>query len=104
MALIKLNAINHLFTKISRPFLLNVEKFHTGIALNEDRDDNGPKRWLSYNEVIHPPQAPDEEQRPAVRYTNLSMSPRNLLISFALHSMSVIRELTLNTALGRCGT
>jgi hypothetical protein len=26
----------------------------------------GPKKWLQYNEKIYPPQAPEEERRPAV--------------------------------------
>lgn len=28
--------------------------------------ENEPKHWLSYNDVIYPPQEPGEERRPAV--------------------------------------
>jgi len=29
--------------------------------------ENGPKHWLSYNDVVYPPQEAGEERRPAVR-------------------------------------
>jgi len=36
----------------------------SSIKLGGKNDD--PKRWLSYNDVIYPPQEPGEERRPAV--------------------------------------
>jgi len=36
----------------------------SSIKLNNAKDD--PKRWLSYNDIIYPPQEPGEERRPAV--------------------------------------
>lgn len=30
--------------------------------------DNKTKKWLSYNDIVYPPQEPGEEKRPAVCY------------------------------------
>lgn len=38
--------------------------FSTSSGLLFKSDD--PKKWLSYNDVIYPPQEPGEERRPAV--------------------------------------
>ncbi|XP_067641544.1 large ribosomal subunit protein uL22m [Eurosta solidaginis] len=39
--------------------------FHTSDALNSkwNQGHHGPQKWLQYNKVVHPPQAPDEEPR-----------------------------------------
>ena len=60
-------------------FLLNLSKHLSGLpsclqsqihtspslqAFYNPRD--GPKKWLRHNKTIYPPQAPEEERRPAV--------------------------------------
>jgi large subunit ribosomal protein L22 len=54
--------------------------FSTSSSLLVKKED-GPKRWLAYNDVVYPPQAPDEEQRPAVSYflVGVVMCKQNLL-------------------------
>lgn len=37
------------------------------LAAGED-----PKKWLSYNDIVYPPQEPGEEKRPAVCYLILT--------------------------------
>lgn len=43
--------------------------FHTSNALQAryNKHNTGPQKWLQYNKVVHPPQAPEEEPRKAVR-------------------------------------
>lgn len=36
---------------------------------------DGPKKWLTYNDKVYPPQTPDEEPRPAV---SLALKKKNV--------------------------
>lgn len=36
------------------------------------KSDDKPSKWLSYNDIVYPPQEPGEEKRPAVCYLILS--------------------------------
>lgn len=40
--------------------------FHTTSIQKKNDDD--PTHFMSYNDIVYPPQSPDEEPRPAVRY------------------------------------
>lgn len=44
----------------------SIASIHTSLPLDAFLNSTGPKKWLKYNEKIYPPQAPDEERRPAV--------------------------------------
>lgn len=39
---------------------------HTSPRLNEEEIKEGPRKWLTGNDVVFPPQKPGEERRPAV--------------------------------------
>lgn len=66
MTLVKINIFNNLALKC-RPFLTQQSQSLHVSASNATSNDNNPKRWLKYNEIVYPPQASDEEPRPAVR-------------------------------------
>jgi hypothetical protein len=45
----------------------SIAAIHTSSSLDAALNKRGgPKKWLTYNEKIYPPQAPEEERRPAV--------------------------------------
>jgi hypothetical protein len=45
----------------------SVAAIHTSSSLDASLSNHkGPKKWLKYNEKVYPPQAPEEERRPAV--------------------------------------
>lgn len=50
---------------ISSAIVLN-SKLHTSAALNESEDPKGPRKFLSYNKKVYPPQSENEEPRLAV--------------------------------------
>lgn len=59
--------------------------FSTFSSLFAKKAEDGPKRWLRYNDAIYPPQAPDEERRPAVSYNNMILTIKPFyLITFVL--------------------
>lgn len=43
-----------------------VPKTDFGSSAAKGTSADGPKKWLAYNDVVYPPQAPGEETRPAV--------------------------------------
>lgn len=50
--------------------------FHVCAPLAAWASNNKPTKWPKYNKVIHPPQLPDEEPRPAVSVgTNVQKAP-----------------------------
>lgn len=36
------------------------------VTARYNKHNTGPQKWLQYNKVVHPPQAPEEEPRKAV--------------------------------------
>lgn len=55
------NSLNHwAYSPVS------VASIHTSLPLKAFLNSAEPKKWLKYNEKIYPPQAPEEERRPAV--------------------------------------
>jgi hypothetical protein len=55
------NSLNH------QAYLpVSIASIHTSSPLDAFMSFSEPKKWLKYNEKIYPPQAPEEERRPAV--------------------------------------
>lgn len=48
--------------------ILPVQALHTTNVLDKNWNtaNTGPRKWLQYNKVVHPPQEPHEEPRNAV--------------------------------------
>jgi hypothetical protein len=45
----------------------SIATIHTSSSLDASLNKHGgPKKWLEYNKKVYPPQAPEEERRPAV--------------------------------------
>ncbi|XP_073835635.1 mitochondrial ribosomal protein L22 [Musca autumnalis] len=69
--------------------------FHTSNALQAryNKHNTGPQKWLQYNKVVHPPQAPEEEPRKAYvchMRTNIKYSPDKMwYIASFVRGMSV---------------
>lgn len=73
-----LNCVTNKLTLFSNSRLpLNLNKFQECVALLTPKTDfsttsdllikkDGPQKWLSYNNVVYPPQEPGEEIRPSV--------------------------------------
>uniref|UniRef100_W8B5Q3 Large ribosomal subunit protein uL22m n=1 Tax=Ceratitis capitata TaxID=7213 RepID=W8B5Q3_CERCA len=68
---------------------------HTTAALNAkwNKANQGPRKWLEYNKIVHPPQKPDEEPRKAYvchMRTNIKYSPDKMwYIASFVRGMSV---------------
>ena len=56
-----MNLIRNYAVRISG--VSRVREFHSSAVLSRD---GVPIRWLTYNDKMYPPQAPDEPRRPAV--------------------------------------
>ncbi|XP_025200236.1 39S ribosomal protein L22, mitochondrial [Melanaphis sacchari] len=71
------------------------------------RSENDPKRWLSYNDVIYPPQEPGEERRPAFvchQKLNIKYSPKKMwYVASFVRGMSVDEALKQLPQVGRKG-
>jgi hypothetical protein len=55
---------NLLYHKAYLP--VSIASIHTSSPLDAFMNYTEPKKWLKHNEKIYPPQAPEEERRPAV--------------------------------------
>ncbi|XP_053948723.1 39S ribosomal protein L22, mitochondrial [Anastrepha ludens] len=75
--------------------LAATNSLHTSDALNANwnKANYGPRKWLQYNKVVHPPQKPDEEPRKAYvchLRTNIKYSPDKMwYIASFVRGMSV---------------
>ncbi|XP_054730293.1 39S ribosomal protein L22, mitochondrial [Anastrepha obliqua] len=75
--------------------LAATNSLHTSDALNSNwnKANYGPRKWLQYNKVVHPPQKPDEEPRKAYvchLRTNIKYSPDKMwYIASFVRGMSV---------------
>lgn len=68
----------------------------TPLAKNWNGRNTGPQRWMQYNKVIYPPQAPEEEPRPAYvchQKTNIKYSPKKMW-----YVASFVRGMTVDEA------
>lgn len=79
MALTRLRSLTQLLKKPQILALVQTDNaIHTTSVNNakgKRQDDMAPKHWLTYNDVIYPPQKPGEAPRPAVSnimYLNMS--------------------------------
>uniref|UniRef100_A0AAG5CVR0 Large ribosomal subunit protein uL22m n=1 Tax=Anopheles atroparvus TaxID=41427 RepID=A0AAG5CVR0_ANOAO len=66
------------------------------VAKNWNGNNTGPQRWLQYNKVIYPPQAPEEAPRPAFvchQKTNIKYSPKKMW-----YVASFVRGMTVDEA------
>lgn len=62
------------FNKIYITAPILTSSFHTTSSTAKWNTQNiGPKKFLTYNKTIFPPQQPDEEPRPAVNERNISI-------------------------------
>ncbi|KAG8222337.1 hypothetical protein J437_LFUL001323 [Ladona fulva] len=55
--------------------------FHSSVPCMAWEKPKGPQKWLAYNKKIYPPQAPDEERRPAFvchMKTDIHYSPKKM--------------------------
>lgn len=53
--------------RVPAPSSPRSDDFSTSSGVSDKLTDKyGPKKWLEYNNVVYPPQRPDEERRPAV--------------------------------------
>ncbi|XP_017770818.1 PREDICTED: 39S ribosomal protein L22, mitochondrial [Nicrophorus vespilloides] len=93
MALYKVKSLFQLGNQIQPLLITQCDKFHTTSDLSAWSRNSGPKRWLKYNDVIYPPQSPDEEPRPAFvchQRTNIKYSPWKMwYIASLVRGMSV---------------
>ncbi|XP_058059773.1 large ribosomal subunit protein uL22m [Anopheles bellator] len=74
--------------------LLTANLHTTGaLAKNWNGHNTGPLRWLQYNKVMFPPQAPTDEPRPAYvchQKTNIKYSPKKMwYVASFVRGMSV---------------
>lgn len=70
MLMHKLTALENLLTKCAPVFFQHAEKIHASAISSAWQSQNGPRKWLKYNDTIFPPQDDTEIPRPAVRYKN----------------------------------
>ncbi|CAH0560844.1 unnamed protein product [Brassicogethes aeneus] len=67
-------------SKLLQPILIGVRSnsFHTSTPALAWKSDHSPKKWLTYNDKVYPPQKPGEEPRPAFvchQRSNIKYSP-----------------------------